>query len=162
MVAAETFSGLNIHTILVDACGVKLQPCTVNGSDHYPGMAESWENDTDVDPANASDTSYAGVLVPDGNHDLDTVMSDNQRAGIAPPGTICWVLYVASGGALTKGQKVIISATDGYYAAHSGSGTALVRGEFIMDSDMNPQHSDVAAVCIVMIRVESGGILAAS
>jgi hypothetical protein len=161
MVAAETFAGLNIHSILVTGMGIPLQACTVNGADAYPGMAMTWETATDVDPAEDDDAAFAGVLVPDGNHDLDAVMADNQRASVAPPGTYCWVLFVTSGGALTKGVKVSVSgATDGYFVLNAS--TALVRGEFIMDSDGGMVHADVAAVSIIMIKVESGGIQAAA
>lgn len=162
MVAAETFDTLNIHSIVVDQRGAKLTPCTVNGSDHYPGLAEQWESasgtEGDVDVFAQGDGNYAGVLVPDGNHDLDTVLTDDDDAACAGNGMYVWVKFVASCGALIRDALLSCSATAGYFTANSG--VLKVLGRYLLDSDQKKYHADVAAVTIGMIEVISGGITA--
>lgn len=162
MVAAETFDSLDIHDIVVDSRGAQLTECTVNGSDHYPGLAENWESasgtEGDVDVFAVGDANYAGPLVPDGNKDLDTVLTDNDEAACAGNGMYVWVLFVASCGALIRDQLVSSSATDGYYTINSG--VLKVLGRYLQDSDQKKYHADVAAVTIGMIEVLNGGIVA--
>jgi len=165
MVSAETFAGLKIYNILVDVSYGALIPCTVNGTDHYGGLGVTWEasasHPLDVDVAEDDDAAFAGVLVPDGNHDLDTALSDNQAASVATEGCIVWAKFVASCGDIVRGEQLSISGSaDGYFTKTSG--TALVRGTYLQDSDGHYYHADVAAVTIGMIRVKNGGIIAAS
>lgn len=161
MVAAETFASLNIHDIVIDMMGNEKDPCLINGADAYPGMGMTWETGGyDVDPAEDDDKAWAGIVGNPSDHDLDTIFANNDPSFMCGPGSKAYALFVASGGALVKGEPLGVDGTaDGYLVALTGAGL-LPRASFLKDSDGNFYHADVAAVCIIGVKVLHGGTVA--
>jgi hypothetical protein len=171
MVDADTFATKKIYNILINLLGRSQEGATINGADGKAGLAATWESSAaepyDVDVAEDNDDSFAGIMMPDGYYDLDTLFVDNQDISIMPPFTLAWGLYVASGGALIKGDPLYVDGvSDGYFTGTKptqGAGVVLFpRGAFHgrvgTDGRVGDQyHTDVAAITIQGIYILPGG-----
>jgi len=166
MVDADTFATKKIYKILISLFGRSLKPAKVNGSDMYPGMGVTWESasgtERDIDPSEDDDGDFAGVVHPNGDEDLDTLLTDDSDVAVCPPLTTAYALYVASGGALIAGDELYIDGTsDGYFTVTlptQGAGVVLFpRGSFEYTTEKDQYHADVAAVTIQAIMVLFGG-----
>jgi len=161
MVAADTFAGKNIHDIIIDLYGHPREMAQTSGADNYPGLGMTWVTaGYDLDPAEDNDAAWAGILGALADQDLDTVYADDHACFVVPPMARAWAQYVASGGALVKGDLLGVSgATDGNMAKLTGAGI-LPRGRFEQDPAGLFYKADVAAMNIIGITVLFGGTVA--